>query len=282
MEVSLGLGWLLISLHSYAPPLAAIYGQQFGSSGGKGKVSCRNCHPCHISKASWCFTSWVAGWAKSCSGHFPCPWWACQWWLTQCCFSVCLPQCHLSCQVLQHRLRGDPPGYVLPFACSSLGMRCWGKGEKEEVPLHVPLVWRCTHPPLYHRHLRRRRKANASSWLPLRLQYSNMACELPTAPSFSWVKVSAVWWRCWGYTCFCLDWLLWGLGESSHQVVPLSSDKLLLCYSKQWTVGKLSLLSLWSHWQEEGGCLRCQGFGWRIWRDEGESVWGNVCRKRLL
>lgn len=151
MEVSLGLGWLLISLHSSAPPLAAICGQQFGSSGGKWKVSCRNCHPCHISKASWSFTSWVAGWAKSCSGHFPCPWWACQWWLYAVLF-LCLPSPVPpqlpGAAALPQGWPPPPQGMCSLFACSSLGMRCWGKGEKEEVPLCVPLVWRCTHPPL--------------------------------------------------------------------------------------------------------------------------------------
>lgn len=61
-----------------------------------------------------------------------------------------------------------------------------------------------------------------SPWLPVWLEYNNISCELLTAPSFSWMKISAVWWRCWGCTFFCLGWLLWGVGGSSHQVVPLS------------------------------------------------------------
>lgn len=136
MEVSLGLGWLLISLHSSAPPLAAICGQQFGSSGGKWKVSCRNCHPCHISKASWSFTSWVAGWAKSCSGHFPCPWWACQWWLYAVLF-LCLPSPVPpqlpGAAALPQGWPPPPPGYVLPFCLQQsrnemLGERGEGRG----------------------------------------------------------------------------------------------------------------------------------------------------------
>lgn len=48
---------------------------------------------------------------------------------------------------------GDTPGNALPFASSSLGMRCWRRDEKEDVPLHVPLKGADAFTSLYQRQL---------------------------------------------------------------------------------------------------------------------------------
>lgn len=135
--------------------------------------------PCHMSKSSRSLTSWTAGEAKSCSGPFPCPWWACQWLPGEHCF--CRP-CPVPPQLQGATAspRGDPQS-----SCCILHAAIWEWDARgEEVPLHMPLIWRWMHPPLYQRHLWKRRKANVSPWLPVRLQYNNVACELPTAHVF--------------------------------------------------------------------------------------------------